>query len=52
VHEITPVVEEAASDTEMAALPRTASPLPLLGIGGLLAMGFGALLTTHRIRRR
>jgi hypothetical protein len=35
----------------MASLPSTAGPLPLLGLGGMLSLGFGGLLSLYRRRR-
>ena len=39
------------SEERMAALPSTASPLPLVALSGLLSLGLGALLTLYRRRR-
>jgi hypothetical protein len=43
----------AAPSPERAALPRTATPLPLLALGGALLMGLGAVVAgVRRLRRR
>jgi LPXTG-motif cell wall-anchored protein len=43
--------EQVESEERMAALPSTASPLPLVALGGLLSLGLGGLLTLYRRRR-
>jgi hypothetical protein len=45
------VVREVESEERMAALPSTASPLPLVALGGFLTLGLGGLLTLYRRRR-
>jgi hypothetical protein len=45
------VVRDDSSDERMAALPSTASPLPLVALGGFLTLGLGGLLTLYRRRR-
>jgi hypothetical protein len=43
--------QEIESEERMAALPSTASPLPLVALGGFLTLGLGGLLTLYRRRR-
>ena len=48
---IVPIVVHEQESERMASLPSTASPLPLLALGGMLTLGFGGLLTLYRRRR-
>lgn len=41
---------DPAQTTTSSELPATASPMPLVGLGGLLALGVGTIL--NRSRRR
>ena len=48
---VVPIVAREQEPERMASLPSTASPLPLLALGGMLTLGFGGLLTLYRRRR-
>ena len=47
---IVPIVVRDQSHEQLASLPSTASPLPLLALGGLLSLGLGGFLRYHRRR--
>lgn len=47
---IVPIVVRDQAE-RMASLPSTASPLPLVALGGLLSLGLGGLLRLYRRRR-
>ena len=48
---IVPIVVRDQSSQQLASLPSTASPLPLLALCGTLSLGMGGLLTLLRRRR-
>lgn len=45
---VVPIVVREQPQESLAALPSTASPLPLVALGGLLSLGLGALLRFSR----
>jgi len=48
---VIPIVVRGTSDQQLASLPSTAGPLPLVALGGLLSLGLGGLLSLYRRRR-
>jgi hypothetical protein len=47
---IVPIVVHHEEREQLASLPSTAGPLPLVALSGLLSLGLGALLTYFRRR--
>ena len=45
------VVRDTAPSQQLASLPSTAGPLPLLALAGTLSLGLGGLLSLYRRRR-
>jgi hypothetical protein len=48
---IVPIVIRDQGSQQLASLPSTAGPLPLLALAGTLSLGLGGLLTLYRRRR-
>jgi hypothetical protein len=45
------VIRDQATSQQLASLPSTAGPLPLLALAGTLSLGLGGLLSLYRRRR-
>jgi LPXTG-motif cell wall-anchored protein len=48
---VVPITPSEPAEEQMAALPATASPLPLFALAGFLSLGLGGLLNLYRRRR-
>jgi hypothetical protein len=48
----TPAAQPMDNSMDSSALPKTASPLPMLGFAGLLALALGGMLTAIRVSAR